>query len=136
MIAVAAVCSACRERSPRTERTQHIAHAAVVDAFSTHLSGTVRPESEHDGIHTLHRGGEGVRSGDVADDDLRFPREAARLARIAYQGTNAMALVDRLLDDEAPDATGRTDNEHGHARRAACSLHDGILSHRQWAAGG
>ena len=100
---------------PRAQRGQDVAHAAVVDALRPDLAGAVRAEGEHDGVDTVHRGGERVGSGDVADDHLRLGRKPARLAGVAHQGPYGVALPDRLLDDEAADAAGRADDQHGHA---------------------
>src|SRR5438128_2249660 len=78
-------------------------------------SSAVRAEGEHDRIGTLHRAGKRVGSGDVTDDHLRFGGKLTRLVGVAHQGTHGMALPDRFSDDEAPDAAGRTDDQHGHA---------------------
>ena len=94
---------------------QDVAHAAVIDILSTHFAGTIGAEGEHDSIDTVHRAWQRVRTGDVTGDHLCLMRKLAGLAGAAHQGTHDVALQQCLLDDEAPNAAGRTNNQHGHA---------------------
>src|ERR1017187_8023675 len=79
------------------------------------LSGSVRAEGEHNSVDTVHRAGKRVGASHVAGDHLRCWGKPTGLAGGAHQGTHGMALTECFLDDEAPDATGRTNHQHGHA---------------------
>src|SRR5208283_76680 len=102
-------------RCPRTQRSKDVAHSAVIDALSPHLSGSVRAECEHDGVDTVHRLGKRIGAGDVTEDHLRFAGKLTSLVRGAHQGTHGMALPQRLLDDEAPDASGGANDQYSHS---------------------
>ena len=105
----------CDARFSRTQRPQDVTHTAVVDALGPHLSGTVGAEGKHDGLDTVRHAGKRVGSSDVSDEHLRFGGKPTCLGGGSHQGTHYMALPESFINDEASDATGRTDDQHRHA---------------------
>src|SRR5271165_1460821 len=102
-------------RLTRAERSQYVAHATIIDALGADLSGAVGPQCEHDGVDAVRYARERVGPCDIAGNHTRLSRKLTRLRGTAHQGVHAMALPNCLIDNETPDAAGRTDHQHCHA---------------------
>jgi hypothetical protein len=70
---------------------------------------------EHDRIHALDRRRQRVGTGEVTHHHFGIGKQFACFSGFAGEGPYGVVLPDGLLHDETSNATGGTDNEHGHA---------------------
>src|ERR1035437_8978689 len=91
---------------------QAVAHAAVVNVLSPHLSSAVRAECEHDSVDTVHRTGKRVGTDNITEDHLRFAGKLRRAlsavrtrARTAWPSRNASSTTRHPMLPVAPTAS-------------------------------
>ena len=100
------------------DRRQHVAYALVVGRTSPDLVLTVGAEGEDDGVDPVERGGQRLRTGDIADHHVGAGGEQRRPFTAAYEGPHPMSCGGGLGDDVASDAAGGAHRQHsecGHA---------------------
>ena len=98
----------------RAECIQNVAHAAIIDVFGAAFTQTIRTQSEHDGLHAVDGTAKRARTSDVADDLFSLRGNASTRVGGAHERAHGVPKIERFLDDEAPDASARADDQYRH----------------------
>ena len=92
----------CDAYRSAAEGSEDVSHASAVDTLSFGLAAAVRAVREHDRIHAIDRGSQGVGTSEVTGDHLQLGEQSACFAGIACESADSVAPSDDLLDERRP----------------------------------